>query len=89
MSKERLLTEEENMTLNIKGFSDTVQMEFAIADIRRYQQAYMKANNVKGIMVKYKKGWYAIGKGAFGHFVRPTEFRKMTDALESRSLKQH
>lgn len=62
------------MKLNARDFSDTVQLEFAIVDIRRYQSAYIKANNADGIMVKYKKGWFAIGKGAYAMFVRPTDF---------------
>jgi len=71
--------------MKIKEFADIVKMELAIRDIRRYQNAYIKANNnPDGIMVKYKVGWFAIGTGAFMRFVRPTEFRNMADRLEQR-----
>lgn len=74
------------MGLDGKDFSDTTQMEFAIHDIRRYQRAYIKANNVEGILVKWKKGWFAIKQKMSGYtFHRPTEFRNMTDTLEGRN----
>lgn len=72
--------------LDRRDFADTVQMELAIRDIRRYQNAYIKVNNKpKGIMVRYKKGWFLVGDGAYARFVRPTEFRNMTDRLEKRT----
>jgi hypothetical protein len=73
------------MGLDIRDFADTVKMELAIGDIRRYQKAYIEANNVKGVSVKWKLGWFAI-KGKIGgySFYRPTEFRNMTDNLEKR-----
>ena len=74
------------MELNSRDFSDTVQMELAILDIRRYQRAYMTVNNVKGIMVKYKRGWFMIKHGLIGcTFHRPTKFRNMIDVLEKRA----
>ena len=62
----------------------TVQMEMAIAEIRRYQQAYIKVNNVSGILVRWVKGWYAVGKGDRTRFFRPTKFRNMIETLEAR-----
>jgi len=71
--------------MNSKEFTDTMQMELAIHDIRRYQQAYKKANNVNGIMVKWKKGWFAVYQPRTGiSYHRPLEFRNMTDVLEKR-----
>ena len=67
----------------IKQFANTVQMKMAIRDIRRYQSAYLRANN-KPILVRWAKGWYAIGTGAFARFVRPTTFRNLADNLEGR-----
>lgn len=73
------------MALNSRDFSDIVLMQFAILDIQRYQRAYIKVNNVKGVMVKWKKGWFAVyGKWTGWSFYRPTEFRNMTDRLEAR-----
>ena len=75
----------QGLNLNSRDFTDTVQMDFAITDIRRYQQAYMGVNNVEGIMVKWKKGWYGIKHPMMGwSFYRPTSFRNMIDALEQR-----
>lgn len=69
--------------MNSVGFADIEQMRLAIADIQRYQHAYMKCNN-KGILVRWKKGWFVVGKKPFENFVRPTAFRNMTDVLERR-----
>ena len=67
---------------NIKDFLLAGQMELAIADMHRYQKAY-KEYNGKGIVVKYKKGWYAVGEGS-NRFVRPKKLREMTAVLEHR-----
>ena len=72
-------------TRDTRQFSNTVQLELAIRDIRRYQSAYLKVNN-KPILVRWAKGWYAIGTGAYPSFVRPTEFRNMADNLETRVM---
>ncbi len=69
--------------MEVKDFSDTTQMELAILEIRRYQTAYIKANG-DGIMVKWKKGWYALCNPIGISFHRPTAFRNMTDVLEKR-----
>ena len=68
--------------INSKDFANTVQMEQAILEIRRYQVAYIQANNVKGIMVKWKKGWYAVYSHSGVSFYRSGQFRDMTDVLE-------
>lgn len=74
--------------IRIRDFANTVQMEMAIRDIRRYQAAYLAANS-KTILVRWKKGWFATGEGTFApQFVRPTEFRNMTDRLEARVKKE-
>ena len=71
--------------MHTREFTDIVLLEFAIRDIRRYQDAYKKANKVKGILVKWKKGWFAIYHPRGGIiYKRPTSFRNMTDALEQR-----
>jgi len=71
--------------LNSRDFTDTVTMELAIQDIRRYQKAYCAVNKVDGILVKWAKGWFAIKTKMCGwSFHRPTSFRNMTDALEQR-----
>ncbi len=73
------------MPQNIRDFADSVKMEFAIKDIRRYQHAYMKVNHVGGVMVKWKNGWFAIKHKLIGYsFHRLTEFCNMTDVLEKR-----
>ena len=72
---------------DIRLFADTMQMELAIKDIRRYQAAYL-ASNSKPVLVRWIKGWYAVGsKGDGVRFYRPTEFRNMTDTLEKRRPK--
>ena len=73
------------MRLDSRDFSDTVQMESAIRDIRRYQAAYVKANGVSGILVKWMKGWFAVKSNLGYSFYRPTTFRNMTDVLEKRA----
>ncbi len=71
--------------MHSREFTDTVLLEFVIRDIRRYQAAYKKANNVKEILVKWKKGWFAVYHPRGGiTFHRPTSFRNMTDVLEQR-----
>jgi len=67
-----------------REFTDTVLLEFVIQDIRRYQNAYMKVNSVNGIMVKWKKGWFAIYSRWGISFHRSTAFRNMITALEQR-----
>jgi len=75
----------QGVNLNPSAFADKAQMAFAISDISRYQAAYMAVNNVKGIIVKWRKGWFAIKNPTYGwSFHRPTSFRNMTDALEQR-----
>lgn len=69
-------------------FADTVQMELAIKDIRRYQRAYLACNGVNNVVVRWTKGWYAIGRFESARFVRPTMFRNMADTLEARLLKR-
>jgi hypothetical protein len=74
--------------MNTAGFSDTSKLEMVINDIRRYQNAYINANNKpKGILVRWKSGWFCIGKGELVRYVRPTEFRNMTDRLENIATK--
>ena len=73
------------MKTNLRDFSTTEQMEQAICDIRRYQAAYMKANNVDSIiMVKWKKGVYGICDKMGVTFYHSPEFHNMTNVLEKR-----
>jgi hypothetical protein len=68
--------------MNTIGFADTEKIRLAYLDIKRYQSAYLKANK-KPILVRWKLGWYCIGKEPSIYFKRPTEFRNMIDRLES------
>jgi hypothetical protein len=71
--------------LNIRDFADIEQMELAIKEIRRYQAAYIKANKTKGIMVKWKKGWFAVQSQSGISFYRGADFFNMTGVLERRA----
>lgn len=71
--------------VKLTGFLSKVQMSMAIRDIQRYQAAYIQANNAPGgILVRYKMGYFCIGKGAYAKVVRPLQFRNMTAELERR-----
>lgn len=86
-SNPTLFAKRKGEIMHSREFTDTVLLESVIRDIRRYQNAYIKVNNVDGVMVKWKKGWFAIynPNRAYGvSFHRPTSFRNMTDALEQR-----
>jgi hypothetical protein len=75
--------------MNVLGFSDTAKLQEAYLDIKRYQDAYFKLYN-RRILVRWKQGWYAIGKGeATVTFRRPTQFRDMIGNLEKWGKAKH
>lgn len=71
--------------MNAREFATNDQLLTAMNDITRYEEAFVKANpNTKKPKVGYKKGWYLIDHAGLERIVRPTEFNRMTDRLESR-----